>query len=377
MTTYKAYKFRLYPTKKQRHQINKTIGCTRFVYNYYLNYQTKKGYKKSKYLCQDLKNLIKTYPFLEEVDSCALRCAIFQLEDNYKLYLSQKSNIPNFKKKYQKQSYKITYFKPTHITKYANIELNIEKQKIKLPELNYIKIKGYKKTTKINGDIISITVTKELNNKYYASALYKEIQKQEEKVTPKTIVGLDLGIKDLITTSDGIKYSNKKTIIKYEKRLKRLQKELSRRKNKTKNYCKTKLKINKLHIKIKNSRKYYLNEIANEIVNDHDIIVTENLNTIEMMKNKSNLSKYINDASFITLCKLIEHKSIQQGKYYYKVDPYYPSSQICSHCGHQNKITKDLAIRNYICPVCNRILDRDINASLNILSCGLVQHYQK
>ncbi len=377
MTTYKAYKFRLYPTKQQRHQINKTIGCTRFVYNYYLNYQTKKGYKKSKYLCQDLKNLIKTYPFLEEVDSCALRCAIFQLEDNYKLYLSQKSNIPNFKKKYQKQSYKITYFKPTHITKDANIELNIEKQKIKLPELNYIKIKGYKKTTKINGDIISITVTKELNNKYYASALYKEIQKQEEKVTPKTIVGLDLGIKDLITTSDGIKYSNKKTIIKYEKRLKRLQKELSRRKNKTKNYCKTKLKINKLHIKIKNSRKYYLNEIANEIVNDHDIIVTENLNTIEMMKNKSNLSKYINDASFITLCKLIEHKSIQQGKYYYKVDPYYPSSQICSHCGHQNKITKDLAIRNYICPVCNRILDRDINASLNILSCGLVQHYQK
>ena len=365
MTTYKAYKFRLYPTKQQRHQINKTIGCTRFVYNYYLNYQTKKGYKKSKYLCKDLKNLIKTYPFLEEVDSCALRCAIFQLEDNYKLYLSQKSNIPNFKKKYQKQSYKITYFKPTHITKDANIELN------------YIKIKGYKKTTKINGDIISITVTKELNNKYYASALYKEIQKQEEKVTPKTIVGLDLGIKDLITTSDGIKYSNKKTIIKYEKRLKRLQKELSRRKNKTKNYCKTKLKINKLHIKIKNSRKYYLNEIANEIVNDHDIIVTENLNTIEMMKNKSNLSKYINDASFITLCKLIEHKSIQQGKYYYKVDPYYPSSQICSHCGHQNKITKDLAIRNYICPVCNRILDRDINASLNILSCGLVQHYQK
>ena len=377
MTTYKAYKFRLYPTKQQRHQINKTIGCTRFVYNYYLNYQTKKGYKKSKYLCKDLKNLIKTYPFLEEVDSCALRCAIFQLEDNYKLYLSQKSNIPSFKKKYQKQSYKITYFKPTHITKDANIELNIEKQKIKLPELNYIKIKGYKKTTKINGDIISITVTKELNNKYYASALYKEIQKQEEKVTPKTIVGLDLGIKDLITTSDGIKYSNKKTIIKYEKRLKRLQKELSRRKNKTKNYCKTKLKINKLHIKIKNSRKYYLNEIANEIVNDHDIIVTENLNTIEMMKNKSNLSKYINDASFITLCKLIEHKSIQQGKYYYKVDPYYPSSQICSHCGHQNKITKDLAIRNYICPVCNRILDRDINASLNILSCGLVQHYQK
>ena len=152
---------------------------------------------------------------------------------------------------------------------------------------------------------------------------------------------------------------------------------MSRRKNKTKNYCKTKLKINKLHIKIKNSRKYYLNEIANEIVNDHDIIVTENLNTIEMMKNKSNLSKYINDASFITLCKLIEHKSIQQGKYYYKVDPYYPSSQICSHCGHQNKITKDLAIRNYICPICNRILDRDINASLNILSCGLVQHYQK
>ena len=103
MTTYKAYKFRLYPTKQQRHQINKTIGCTRFVYNYYLNYQTKKGYKKSKYLCKDLKNLIKTYPFLEEVDSCALRCAIFQLEDNYKLYLSQKSNIPNFKKKYQKQ----------------------------------------------------------------------------------------------------------------------------------------------------------------------------------------------------------------------------------------------------------------------------------
>ena len=376
MKIYRAYKFRLYPTDEQRILIHKTFGCSRFVYNYYLNYQKENGVQKSFDLCKDLKELEKNHEYFKEVDSCALRCAIFDLEDGFNNFFAKRSGYPNFRSKFARQSYRTNCIRSTYKGKeYSNIEVDLLTRNIKLPKLGKVKIRGYRNKERIEGKIVNATISRETTNKYYVSVLVEE-DLLVEKVTPTTIVGIDLGLKDLVITSDGIKYSNKKVLMKFEKRLKRLQKELSRREKGSKNYLKTKEKIARLHAKIKNYRKHYLNYIANEIVDEHDIIVTESLLVKDMFKDKRKaFNKNLSDAAVSTLRSLLEWKCRIKGKIYYKIDTYYPSSQICSHCGYKNSKLKDLSIREYDCPECGSHNDRDINASLNILLEGLKLHY--
>ena len=376
MKIYRAYKFRLYPTEKQRILIHKTFGCSRFVYNYYLNYQKEKGVQKTFDLCKDLKELENQYEYLKEVDSCALRSSIFDLEDGFNNFFAKRSGYPRFKSKFNRQSYRTSCVRGTYKEKeYSNIEVDLLTRNIKLPKLGKVKIRGFRDKDKMGGKIVNATISKETTNKYYVSVLVEE-DLLVEKVTPTTIVGIDLGIKDLVVTSDGIKYGNEKVLTKYEKRLKRLQRKLSRQVKGSKNYLKTKEKIARLNAKIKNYRKHYLNNIANEIVNEHDIIVTESLLVKDMFKEKVKaFNKSLSDASLSKLCSLIEWKSKIKGKYYYKINTYYPSSQICSHCGYKNNEIKDLSIREYDCPECGVHNDRDINASLNILLEGLKLHY--
>ena len=376
MKIYKAYKYRLYPTEEQKILIHKTFGCSRFVYNHYLDYEKKNGVKKAYDLIKDLKELEKEYEYLKEVDSCALRCAIFDLEDAFNNFFAKRSNYPNFKSKFARQSYRTNCIRSTYKGKeYSNIELNLLTRNIKLPKLGKVKIRGYRNKKYIDGRIINATVSKETTNKYYVSVLVEE-ELLVEKVIPASIVGIDLGIKDLVITSDGIKYENDKILMKYEKRLKRLQRKLSRQVKGSNNYLKTKEKIARVHTKIKNYRKHYLNKIANEIVDEHDIIVTEDLKVKDMFKGKVKaFNKTLSDASFSKLCSLIEWKSKLKGKFYYKINTYYPSSQICSCCGYRNRSLKDLSIREYDCPCCGSHNDRDINASLNILFEGLKIHY--
>ena len=376
MKIYRAYKFRLYPNEGQKILIHKTFGCTRFVYNYYLNYQKEKGIQKAFNLCKDLKELEKEYEYLKEVDSCALRCSIFDLEDGFNNFYAKRSGYPRFKNKFSRQSYRTSCIRSTYKGKeYSNIEVDLLTRFIKLPKLGKVKIRGYRNRERIEGKIVNATILREATNKYYVSVLVEE-DLLVEKVTPTTIVGIDLGLKDLVVTSDGIKYSNEKVLMKLEKRLKRLQRKLSRQVKGSKNYLKTKMKIARIHAKIKNYRKHYLNDIANEIVNEHDIIVTESLKVADMFKDKKKVfNKSLSDASLSKLCSLIEWKSKIKGKYYYKINTYYPSSQICSHCGYKNSEIKDLSIREYDCPECEVHNDRDINASLNILFEGLKLHY--
>ena len=376
MKIYRAYKFRLYPNEEQRILIHKTFGCSRFVYNYYLNYQKEKGVQKTFDLCKDLKELENQYEYLKEVDSCALRSSIFDLEDGFNNFFAKRSGYPRFKSKFNRQSYRTSCIRSTYKDKqYSNIELDLLTRFIKLPKLGKVKIRGYRRKERIEGKIVNATISRESTNKYYVSVLVEE-DLLIEKVTPTTIVGIDLGIKDLVVTSDGIKYGNLKVLMKYEKRLKRLQKKLSRQVKGSKNYLKTKEKIARVHGKIKNYRKHYLNDIANEIVNEHDIIVTENLLVKDMFKDKKKVfNKSLSDASLSKLCSLIEWKSKIKGKFYYKINTYYPSSQTCSTCGYKNSKLKDLSIREYDCPKCGSHNDRDINASLNILFEGLKLHY--
>ena len=376
MKIYRAYKFRLYPTEEQRILIHKTFGCSRFVYNYYLNYQKENGVQKSFDLCKNLKELEKSREYLKEVDSCALRCTIFDLEDGFNNFFAKRSGYPNFKRKFARPSYRTNCIRSTYKGKvYSNIEVDLLTRFIKLPKLGKLKIRGYRNKERIEGKIVNATISRDATNKYYVSILVEE-DLLVEKVTPTTIVGIDLGIKDLVVTSDGIKYGNEKILLKYEKRLKRLQRKLSRQAKGSKNYLKTKEKIARIHAKIRNYRKHYLNKIANEIVNDHDIIVTESLLVKDMFKDKRKVfNKSLSDACVSTFLSLIEWKCKIKGKFYYKINTYYPSSQICCHCGYKNSKLKDLSIREYDCPECRSHNDRDINASLNILFEGLKLHY--
>ena len=374
---YKAYKFRLYPDDNQKMLINKTFGCTRFIYNHFLNKCKEEGYKKAYDMCKELKELELDYPFLKEVDSTALRCSIFNLEDSYKNYFSKRSGYPSFKSKFSKQSYRTNCITSSYKNKkYSNIKIDLKEKMIKIPKLGLVKIRGYRNLDKLTDRIINITVEKEKTNKYYVSVIVESKDEIKEKVTPTSIVGIDLGIKDLVVTSDGEKYPNPKEINKREKRLKRMQRKLSRQVKGSNNYNKTKEKIARIYSKIKNSRKHNIINIVNKIVKEHDIIVSEKLN-IKKMSSNHKLAKNILDAGFNKICELIKWKTKTLGKYYYQVDTYYPSSKICSHCDSKTEVTNNLNVRTWICKNCGNTNDRDINASINIMFEGVKMHYAR
>ena len=376
MKIYKAYKFRLYPNKTQQELINKTLGCTRFIYNRVL-YAKETTYKENKItkpkfdFIKELPLLKQTYPWLTEVDSMPLRITIFDLEDAFKNFYRTK-NYPKYKDKYSKNSYRTNYVKSVYKNKiYENIKLDMINKTITLPKLNNMKIRGYRKTKEIKGRIINATVSKEIN-RYYVSVLYEE-DLEEKNIVPTKVVGIDLGIKDLVITSFGEKYENKKYITKYENKIKNLQKWLSKKEKGSKNYYKVKTKIKETYKKLKNARKYMIHKITKEIVNENDLIITENLQTKKLIEKKE-MSKYISDASLSEIIRQLEYKSKWQNKHFYQIDTYYPSSQICSHCNTKNKEIKDLNKRNWTCRNCQKENDRDINAAINIMWEGLINN---
>ena len=373
---YKTYKFRMYLIDSQKILVHKTFGCTRFVYNHFLNKCKENGYQKSYDMCKELKELVVEYSFLKEVDSCSLRNSIFNLEDSYKNFFSKRSGYPVFKNKFSKRSYRTTCIKSSYKgNNYSNIEVDLKNKKIKLPKLGLVSIRGYRNLDSINGNIINATIERDTTNKYYVSVVVEETEFIREKVKPTSIVGIDLGIKDLVITSDGEKYSNSEEILKREKQLKRIQKKLSRQVKGSNNYNKTKIRLARIHSKIKNSRKHNMITIVNKIVKEHDIIVSEKLN-VRGISSNHHLAKAVLDASFNKICELLKWKTKLQGKYYYQVDTFYPSSKMCSHCGSKTEVTNNLSIRNWECTNCGNKNDRDINASINIMFEGLRIHYQ-
>lgn len=370
----RAYKFRLYPTKEQEILINKTFGCTRLVYNYYLN--KKQELYKEKHItlscydmCKDLKFLSNEKPFLKEVDSMSLRTTLFNLDNSYNSFFKENKGYPKYKKKNGKNSYRTNLITSTAKGKqYENIKLDLKNKTITLPKLKQVKIRGYRNLEKINGRIINATISKEAN-KYYVSVCVEE-ELPTPIFTPTSIVGIDLGVKDLVITSNFEKYRNEKIIEKYEKKLKRLQRRLSKKQKGSNNYYKLKQKIARLCGKIKNARKYIIHHITKAITDENSIIVTETLKVKNMLKNH-NLAKSISDASLSEIVRQLEYKSKWKGKKLYKINTFYPSSQICNRCDYKNESIKDLSIREYTCPKCGSYLDRDFNAALNIMYEGL------
>ena len=372
----KGYVFRMYPNQKQIELIEKSFGISRYIYNYFLNKNQNKKYFNPFNHIKELPSLCSENKWLKEVDSCLLRCAIFNLEDSYKRYNNKLGEYPKFKGKHtSRNSYRTNNITSTYIGKtYNSITLDLKNKIIKLPKLKEIKIRGYRNLNNIIGRIINACIYKEAN-KYYVSVCIEE-EKTIEKIIPKTIAGIDLGIKEIAVTSDGRVYNNRKIIEKYENKIKGLNRWLNRAKPGSKNRYKIKIKLQTTYQKLKNARKYYLHKISKEITKENDIIVTENLKTKEMVQNQ-NLSKKILDVSWNELIRQIKYKSKWQGKTTYQIETYYPSSQICSHCEYQNKETKDLKIREWICPECRNVNDRDINASINIMYEGIKKYMKE
>ena len=367
----KAYKFRIYPTLEQIIFFSKNFGCVRKVYNLMLD-DRKKSYEE--YKATGIKTKYPTpakykeeYPYLKEVDSLALANAQLNLEKAFKNFLKNKDfGFPRYKcKSNPVQSY----------TTNNQNTIYIKDSYIKLPKLkSLVKIKLHRE---IKGIIKSVTISKNNLDHYFVSILCEE----EIEELPKTNknIGIDLGIKEFATMSDCTKVENLKLTKEYEKKLKREQRKLSKRcklakdsdkkLSDSKNYQKQKKKVAKIHNKIRNKRKDFINKLSTKIINNHDIICIEDLNIKGMLKNHK-LAKSISDVSWSEFVRQLEYKANWYGRKIVKVPTFYPSSKTCSSCGNI-KETLTLSERIYYCECCGLEIDRDYNASINILRKGL------
>ena len=373
MKIYRAYKFRLYPTKEQVVYIRKTFGCTRFVYNYCLDLKRKNKYLTKFDLMKELPKLKREYSFLKEVDSSSLQNAVTDLMVGFSKQENNQGGYPKFKKKGEKESFRTNFITSSYKGRvYENIKVDLVRKVIELPKLKEVKIRGYRNLEELSGRILNATV-KEVGTKFYVSFCIEEELELPEKVTNKA-VGIDIGVKNLVVTSNKEYYGNPKYLDKYERKIKRLQQELSRKTKASKNYIKCKKKLEEVYRKLKNARKKTVEKIVSNITRNHDIIIAENLQVKKMLVHKNNhkhLRKEITNATFSEIIRILKYKCLWLNKIFIQISPYYASSQICSRCGNKDTIMKDLRIREYRCSKCGLEIDRDYNASINILNEGL------
>ena len=254
MKIHRAYKFRLYPTKEQVVYIRKTFGCTRFVYNYCLDLKRKNKYLTKFDLIKELPKLKKEYPFLKEVDSSSLQNAVTDLMVGFDKHIKGQGGYPRFKKKGVKESFRTNFITSSYKGRvYENIKVDLKRRVIELPKLKEIKIRGYRNLERLPGRILNATI-KEIGTRFYVSLCIEEELELPEKVTNKA-VGIDIGVKNLVVTSNKEYYGNPRYLDKYERKIKRLQLELSRKVKGSKNYIKNKKKIEEVYRKLKNARK--------------------------------------------------------------------------------------------------------------------------
>ena len=353
----KGYKFRLYPNKEQQTYFQKCFGCCRFLWNhmladkiaYYEEFQESLDTHPPVYKSE--------YPFLKEVDSLALTSEYRDLNTAFKnFFRDTKVGYPKFKKKHDNHKSYTTYNQKGSVA--------IVDKYVKLPKIGYVKMK---QSQPVLGSIKNATVSQVPSGKYYIS-FNVEIWVQTLPHTDKEL-GLDLGIKELLITSDKEHFENPKTLYKYEKQLAKLQRQLAHKKKFSNNWYKQKHKIALLHEKIVNIRKDNLHKISHKLVQENQLIVSEDLKISNMIKNH-HFAKSIADASWYEITRQLSYKSDWYGRLYVKINTYYPSSQTCNCCGFKNSITKDLAVRNWTCPQCGTYHDRDENAADNILAEG-------
>ena len=377
-TIEKGFEYRIYPKNNQIEQIEVMFKAKRYVWNYFLNinkhrlnhHKSVLNYTKMSKLLTLLK---RKQAWLNQCEKSVLQNTIKYQYQTFLKFFKKECGFPKFKSyKNNYQSIKMNYTNGNIGILEKDIEYTstgkFKKQncKIKLPKIKQVKI-AYSR--QYEGRIVSCTLLRDTDNKYYISLCCVDI-----KVNPLNqtgaVVGIDLGIKEFATTSDNEIINNPKFYRKYEEKLIKSQRKLSKRKKGSNNRNKQRLKVNKWHKKIANCRIDFLQKLSTKLIRDYDIICMEDLNSSGMIKNHK-LAKSISDASFFEFNRELEYKARWNYKLISRIDRFYPSSQICSHCGNKSSQTKDLAVRTYICEECGLEIDRDYNASINILNEGL------
>ena len=366
-----GYKFRIYPTPEQGILIRRTLGCVRYVYNYYLNKrqelykaeQRTMGYKECS---ADLTQLKKEFPWLKEPDSIALQASLENLQgafDNFYTARERRDSkwgFPAFKsKKDNRQSY---------TTKSVNGNIQLFDKHIRLPKLGLVECRVSKQ---VQGRILNVTVSQTPSGKYFVSICCTDIVHPHFGKTGSAI-GIDLGLKEFATGSDDTQYENHRFLRKHEKQLARLQRRQSRKQIGSKNREKARVKVALMHEYITNCRADAHHKLSLMLVREHDIIVIEDLKVRNMVQNRR-LSKSISDAGWGGFTRQLEYKAEWYGKTLVRTDTFFASTQMCSTpgCSFKNVDTKNLNVREWICPECGAHHDRDANAAVNNLNEGL------
>ena len=358
MIARRAYKYRIYPDKEQRDLFERTFGCVRLFYNTSLDEMNKLYKEKKEYKDITPASYKERFPFFKEVDSLALANAQLNRNKALKSFFRKQNKFPKFKAKRNRQSYSTN-------NQNGTVYLSEDCKYISLPKIKNIKIKMHRK---FDGVIKTVTVSKECDETYYVSILVEE--NIEAKPKSNNSVGIDLGIKSYIVDSNSERIDNPKHLSRSLLKLAIEQRKLSHMKKGGKNRNKQRIKVARLHRRIRNQRNDFLQKLSSKYINENQVIVLEDLN-IKQMEQDSRLSRLIVDASWSKFVSMLEYKGNWYGRDIIKVPTYYPSSQLCSCCGYQNKEIKDLSIREWVCPKCGATHSRDHNASINILNKGL------
>ena len=366
-----SYKFRLYPNKEQENLILRTFGCCRFVFNHYLALRKdtyeQMGEALNYYACaKDMTGLKQQEEtlWLKEVDATALQSSLRDLDDAYQHFFrrvkkGEKPGYPKFKSRHHhRQSYK---------SKCVGNNIKVLEGAVQLPKLGKVKCRI---SRPVQGRILSVTVSRSASGKYYVALCCRLDQDLPKLPSTGAVIGLDVGIKSFAVSSDGVEYPNPKYLRQSEKKLARLQRQLSRKTKGSENWNKARVRVARLHEHIASQRRDMQHKLSTEIVRQHDVICIEDLAPKNMVRNHK-LAKSISDASWGEFRRQLTYKAGWYGKPLVTVDRFYPSSQTCSECGAQWPGTKDLTVRDWICPECRATLDRDTNAAINTLREGM------
>ena len=361
-----GFKFRIYPNNTQQQLINRIFGCCRFVYNHFLAVRRDEWkanhnsltYIKTAKLLTDLKKREET-SWLSEADNAALQNSLRNLDCAYQNFFEKRTRYPRFKSKHSyKQSYR---------TNNVRNCVRIVNRKIKLPKVGFVKIK---QSRTFEGRILNATVIHAASGKYFVSLCVEMDKEKLVRFNNGGKIGIDVGLKEFYSDSNGNTVTNPRTLKKLSKKLAREQRRLSRKMPKSRNREKARIHVAKVHEHIANIRKDFLHKLSTRLTRENQTIAVEHLNIQRMLKNHK-LARSVLDASWGEFFRQLEYKTELHGGELLKVDTFYPSSQICSHCGYQNTETKNLSVRKWTCPKCGTHHDRDINAAKNILRKAL------
>lgn len=356
----KTYKYRLYPNNQQKQMLQNYFGCVRFVYNHFLSERKKQYeetgsshnyYDQSKELTELKKNPI--YFWLKEINSQTLQQSLRHLDTAYVNFFRGNTSFPRFHSKKNGGSFAVPQ------------NFKVENGKIYLPKFkDGIKIIESRKCV---GELRNMTISVTGSGKYFVSIMAQVEYQPLEKTNQK--VGIDLGIKDFVITSEGEKYPSNKFINRYSRQLATAQKHLARKRKGSNTWNRQRVKVARIQEKISNCRFDKLQNISTDLIRKYDTICCEDLN-VKGMQHNHHLAKSIADASWGTFLNMLQYKADWNGKEIIKIGRFFPSSKTCNHCGHVNENLK-LSDRTWICTECGESIDRDLNAAMNILDEGL------